>query len=191
MDSFTLERKPEPIREITDIEAYNDEEGLALSKDEIDYLLLRSNNAIISLFNSLKIKFQSIQDRRIFKDPFEVINKQSLILTDIETRILSQTKDIINIKKEALYGIKNLALLVNKNIAEKKHSFSLVLNSLEQLSPLSTINRGYALATDENNNTIRSISQVKQNQKIQVRVSDGSIKCNITTIKEEDYFGKR
>ena len=35
---FTIDHKPEPIRHITDFEAYNKEEGLALSEDEIQYL---------------------------------------------------------------------------------------------------------------------------------------------------------
>jgi len=35
---FTVDRKPEPIRHITDLEAYNEQEGLALSPEEMDYL---------------------------------------------------------------------------------------------------------------------------------------------------------
>ncbi len=36
--TFTINKKPEPILEIDNIAAYNEQEGLALSKDEIDYL---------------------------------------------------------------------------------------------------------------------------------------------------------
>jgi phosphoribosylformylglycinamidine synthase len=35
---FTTDRKPEPIVEITDLESYNKQEGLALSPDEMQYL---------------------------------------------------------------------------------------------------------------------------------------------------------
>nr|MBD3621491.1 phosphoribosylformylglycinamidine synthase [Sunxiuqinia sp.] len=35
---FTINKKPEPILEIDDIAAYNEQEGLALSEDEINYL---------------------------------------------------------------------------------------------------------------------------------------------------------
>ena len=35
---FTVDIKPEPVRHIDDLEAYNEEEGLALSAAEIDYL---------------------------------------------------------------------------------------------------------------------------------------------------------
>lgn len=37
-DVFFIDRKPEPLKYITDIDAYNNEEGLALSAEEIDYL---------------------------------------------------------------------------------------------------------------------------------------------------------
>ena len=35
---FTVDIQPEPIKHIADIEAYNEEEGLALSPEEIEYL---------------------------------------------------------------------------------------------------------------------------------------------------------
>lgn len=37
-DLFTIDRKPEPILYIEDIAAYNEQEGLALSDDEVNYL---------------------------------------------------------------------------------------------------------------------------------------------------------
>ncbi|MBR6319117.1 MAG: phosphoribosylformylglycinamidine synthase [Prevotella sp.] len=37
-DVFTINIKPEPIKHVDDLEAYNEQEGLALSAEEIDYL---------------------------------------------------------------------------------------------------------------------------------------------------------
>jgi len=37
-DIFTVHHTPEPIRHVADLEAYNEQEGLALSPEEIDYL---------------------------------------------------------------------------------------------------------------------------------------------------------
>ena len=37
-DIFTINIKPEPIKYVDDLEAYNEQEGLALSSEEIDYL---------------------------------------------------------------------------------------------------------------------------------------------------------
>ena len=35
---FTIDHQPDPIREVSDLEAYNEQEGLALSPEEIEYL---------------------------------------------------------------------------------------------------------------------------------------------------------
>ena len=35
---FTVKHEPEPIKHVKDLEKYNEEEGLALSKEEMDYL---------------------------------------------------------------------------------------------------------------------------------------------------------
>ena len=37
-DLFTIDKQPDPILHIDDIAAYNEQEGLALSREEIDYL---------------------------------------------------------------------------------------------------------------------------------------------------------
>jgi phosphoribosylformylglycinamidine synthase len=37
-DLFTINREPDPVMEVTDITAYNQQEGLALNPDEIEYL---------------------------------------------------------------------------------------------------------------------------------------------------------
>ena len=37
-DTFTINIEPEPILDIKDIEAYNQQEGLSLSKEEVEYL---------------------------------------------------------------------------------------------------------------------------------------------------------
>ena len=38
MTIFTVNHEPEPIKHVDDIEKYNEEEGLALSPEEIEYL---------------------------------------------------------------------------------------------------------------------------------------------------------
>ena len=37
-DLFTINKQPDPVEHITDIEAYNKQEGLALNQEEIEYL---------------------------------------------------------------------------------------------------------------------------------------------------------
>jgi len=57
---FTIERKPEPIIEIENIAAYNEQEGLALSEDEIEYLNDLSNKLGRKLTDSEVFGFSQV-----------------------------------------------------------------------------------------------------------------------------------
>ena len=45
--------------------------------------------------------------------------------------------------------------------------------SLHTVSPLTTLDRGYAIVTDKTGKTICKIADVKSDKKIRVRISDG------------------
>jgi exodeoxyribonuclease VII large subunit len=51
--------------------------------------------------------------------------------------------------------------------------------SLEQVSPLATLARGYAVALDTEGKPLTSIQQVKIEQSIRVRLRDGSLSAKI------------
>ncbi|RMH20716.1 MAG: exodeoxyribonuclease VII large subunit, partial [Gammaproteobacteria bacterium] len=59
-------------------------------------------------------------------------------------------------------------------------ALQLQAQGLHQLSPLSTLNRGYALVSAPDGALIRKISQVKEKQALKVRLSDGSFDCQVT-----------
>lgn len=79
---------------------------------------------------------------------------------------------------------KNLQMLENRLISAQKGTvegsqrcFVAMTAKLDAMSPLKVLTRGYALASDENGNLIRSVNQVKENEIIDLRVSDGIIKA--------------
>ena len=45
------------------------------------------------------------------------------------------------------------------------------------MSPLKVLARGYSLAVDEEKQLLQSVNQVKLGQKIELRLSDGSVDC--------------
>ena len=50
---------------------------------------------------------------------------------------------------------------------------------LDATSPLKVLARGYAVAFDENMMTLRSVENIKKNDKITIRLSDGSVDCTV------------
>jgi len=55
---------------------------------------------------------------------------------------------------------------------------------LDALSPLATLQRGYAIALSEANTIIRSIKQVQKGESIEVQLEDGKLCCEVTSIAD-------
>ena len=68
----------------------------------------------------------------------------------------------------------------NQNISHQRQRFVAQISKLDAMSPLKVLTRGYAVATDEAGNIIRSAGAVKAGDAITIRVSDGTIHANVT-----------
>lgn len=77
---FTIVHEPEPIRHITDIAAYNQQEGLALSQDEIEYLEQLSSKLGRPLTDSEVFGFSQVNSEhcrhKIFNGTFVIDGKE-------------------------------------------------------------------------------------------------------------------
>ncbi len=77
---FTIDKKPDPIIEIEDISAYNKQEGLALSEDEIDYLNSISKKLGRKLTDSEVFGFSQVNSEhcrhKIFNGVFIIDGKE-------------------------------------------------------------------------------------------------------------------
>lgn len=78
------------------------------------------------------------------------------------------------------HKIENNILLLEKNfknkIKQNQDKFYYIISQLNALSPLKTLERGYAIVYKDNKN-ITNISDIKKNDQIEVRLKDGSFKA--------------
>lgn len=115
------------------------------------------------------------------------------IITDNRLKVISYDKAL-----SALSPIKTLQVY-SKNIqvlsGRLSHSFELMLRKysneiakqairLEAFNPLKILAKGYCIATDENGNTIESVRQLKPDDRIKLRVSDGFVSCTVNDLEE-------
>lgn len=79
-DLFTIQHTPEPIAEVDDIAAYNEKEGLALSKEEIEYLQGVSKQLNRKLTDSEVFGFSQVNSEhcrhKIFNGTFIIDGKE-------------------------------------------------------------------------------------------------------------------
>src|SRR5512133_2150674 len=105
-DIFTIHHTPEPIRYISDISAYNDSEGLALSSEEIRYLITLSEKLGRKLTDSEIFGFSQVNSEhcrhKIFNGTFIIdgVSKDSSLFKLIKrttavhpNRVVSAYKD--------------------------------------------------------------------------------------------------
>jgi exodeoxyribonuclease VII large subunit len=76
-------------------------------------------------------------------------------------------------------------LAAQKMISIKKEKMQHLIFTLDALSPLHTLQRGYAIIKDENNNIIRNVHDVKKDQQIKTELAKGSIISTITDINND------
>ncbi|GLB58140.1 exodeoxyribonuclease VII large subunit [Cytobacillus sp. NCCP-133] len=69
-------------------------------------------------------------------------------------------------------------------VTDKEKDFARVLSTLEALSPLKIMDRGYSLAYTEKKTLIKTVAQIHIDDHIKVKVSDGTINCRVTEIEE-------
>ena len=62
--------------------------------------------------------------------------------------------------------------------------FNNIIDKLELLNPLKIIGRGYSI-TYSNDKIVKSIKDVKVNDEIKIKVTDGFINTKVVGVKEE------
>ncbi|MCQ6278036.1 exodeoxyribonuclease VII large subunit [Bacillus sp. EB600] len=71
-------------------------------------------------------------------------------------------------------------------LINKQTKYDRMLATLQALSPLKIMERGYSLAYTQEHRLIKSIKQVKQKDEIQIQLADGSLLCKVDNIKESE-----
>ncbi len=105
----------------------------------------------------MKLRYEKCMASRAFKEPYQSINEQYINL-DIQLKALQNS-------------------IMNK-IKDARAISMETISKLDALSPLKTLTRGYCIA-EHNNKIIRSVKDVKQNDQIKLRFTDGEKTANI------------
>ena len=68
-------------------------------------------------------------------------------------------------------------------LEDARTRLSVAAASLDAMSPLAVLGRGYALAQDEGGAVLRSSSDVKGGERVRVRLSRGALRCRVEEIE--------
>ena len=133
-------------------------------KNKINQLSQRNIRSIESTLEKSRYRTQLLQSRIRQHDPSQRIQQLKLRFKNIHTRFHLANKQVISNKKQKLQHL---------------------IHTLDALSPLHTLKRGYAIVKDEKNNIVSQSDKLKNGQKIKTQLNDGHIFSTITEIQND------
>lgn len=123
---------------------------------------IRANQAMRKKLFQLGERLNSIRTKRVMSDPSAHIDNRRIELDHMRDRLLSaQERDLM---------------------ARKAH-FGKLVASLDAMSPLRVLSRGYTVATDAAGTAVKSVEKLSEGDRLDVRFADGKAGCVIETIE--------
>jgi exodeoxyribonuclease VII large subunit len=176
-------------------------------KERLQRLEQKMQTAFNLVFKQKAEQFSWLSQRLQQQNPVYQLQQQRQRLDQLEIRLKQQMQRQLNHKKNAVQVLRkqlqttspsrlisskqqqltqNTTLLqhaIDANIKRKQADFALQLTKLNAISPLTILERGYAIIRDENKQTvINSVSQLKTGDILNIKVKDGEIISEVKTL---------
>lgn len=110
---------------------------------------------------------------------------QSLKMADQKLYSKILVKRVEQIRQNQNYLSDTLIKEMQNLLNQKHNEYLKVVQQLDDYSPLKTLKRGYSYVTDDKNDTITSIKQVKEGQEISIHLVDGEFTTVVEKIREK------
>ena len=74
---------------------------------------------------------------------------------------------------------------ISKSISAEKNRLVGLAASLDAMSPLKVLMRGYAIASKESGKSIKSINELSAGDRLELSLSDGTAHCTVDSIQKK------
>ena len=126
-----------------------------------EYLMnmsIRQTQAMKKILNRMATRLDDVKSRRVLQDPMAYVDTKRTELDYVRGKLIAAAE---------------------KTNAANRHKFVALASALDAMSPLKVLGRGYAIASKENGELIKSVSDANSGDKLSLSVSDGIIKCTV------------
>ena len=157
---------------------------------DLNTILYNASKLKKYLYDSIKQSIESKKNtlellRLRIANPSQQLLLNAQKLDELEIRLLKQNKTLIDDNKEKLKLSFSQLLTHSQNfIKVKQNELSNYGNSLNLLSPLNTLSRGYTMTQDNRGSIITSVKRIKLNEVISTKFHDGKVTSKV--VNKED-----
>ena len=124
----------------------------------LDTLSARMEQSEQKRVKTLRERCEALARSRVLRDPMAFIDDKRLLLD---------------------YTQRKLSALAQAQTAQRAQRFASLAASLDALSPLKVLGRGYAVARDKNGTILRAAEEASVGEKIEVLLGQGSLMCTV------------
>ena len=104
-----------------------------------------------------------------------------------QKRVLTDPSAFIEDKRMLLdYTQKNLASLAEKQLAGRQRKYASLCASLDALSPLKVLGRGYAVARGADGRILKNAAETEIGERIELKLGSGRLGCVVETKEMEE-----
>ncbi len=141
---------------------------------------IRLNKNIKNMVNTKFIKWRSLKNSFILKNPMTMYEMKEQKLDNLLDKLNNDIKLILQEKEIKLNNLKMNPILKNPMslVDKKKNDYTLLVNTLKLVNPLGILEKGYSLTTI-NDKVIKSNEDVNIDDVINVRLHVGDIKAKV------------
>ena len=118
----------------------------------------RGEHAINKKLEFLRSRLGELSSKRVMERPGAYIDERRIQLDRVQAQLISAAA---------------------KAVLERKERFSALAASLDAMSPLKVLGRGYAIARKEDGTILRTAKDVKSGDKLTVRLQKDEIRCTV------------
>ena len=131
----------------------------------LDNLDIRRSQAMKKKLAELSSRLADLESRRVMQSPAAYLDTKKLELDRASDRLVSAFQSIT---------------------AQRRREYVRLAASLDAMSPLKVLSRGYAIAQTEDGAVLKSVNQAAKGEKITVEIGDGSLGCRIENVEERN-----
>ena len=127
-------------------------------RELLENLGIRQSQAVRKKIITISSKLEELKKRRVLQTPMAYVDSKRAELDYVKDKFIAAA---------------------DRSNSAKRRDFVRLAASLDAMSPLKVLGRGYAIAADIRGELVRSIDDVKPDDKLRLCVNDGIIKCRV------------
>jgi exodeoxyribonuclease VII large subunit len=130
-----------------------------------------------------RTKLQSLQARLGHATRIP-LNKAQFALAHLRNRWASRLPDTQRHRLHVTHHARLLTGCIGTQIATQRQQLGALAAQLEMLNPQRTLERGYAIVTDEKGSVVRAPHELQPRKNVTVRLAQGSAQVGIATVQQ-------